>query len=105
MRPVARRRIAVGAIALVSALVVVLAMPAKGLAQPTPTPGPVSSSQPSAGPATTPDQEKYRTYVFTATVDGSNLVAALAELRSCNGGRAACRHALSAASGSVSAFE
>jgi hypothetical protein len=76
----------------------------RALAQPTPSPTP--SPAPITGAASGErDRDEYRTYVFTVTVDGSNLVAALSELRTCNGDRAACRHALASASDSVAAFE
>lgn len=74
--------------------------PDRVVAQATPAPTPATGSASGAR-----DGDEYRTYVFTVTVDGSNLVAALSDLRSCNGDRAACRHALTLASNSVATFE
>ena len=74
------------------------ASPVSGV-EPTPSP------TPAANPSSSDQRDQFRTYVSVVTVDGTGVVAALIELRSCNGNRAACQQALDRASSAVTAFE
>lgn len=108
-----RRRGAVEALAALVLLFTTAVWAPQVAAQSTPSPSPSPSAGPSAGPSpgaspspsTHAEQDQFRAYVSMVTIDGAGLVAALADLRSCNEGRQACRQALNAASDRVNTFQ
>jgi hypothetical protein len=66
---------------------------------------PIRATSPTPDPSNREEQGKFRTYVSTITIDGAGLVAAIIQLRSCNGNRDACRHAVDQARMHVIGFE
>jgi hypothetical protein len=97
-------RLAGGVLAFVfmvaTPLIVALA-PTVEAAGPSPSPSPSTSPT----PASREQQDQYRAYVSMLTVDGSGVMAAVIELRSCHDSRDACRQALRQARAEVKAFE
>jgi hypothetical protein len=99
-----RSRLARGVLAVVflAALpMIVTPAPAVEAAGSSPPPSPSASPT----PAGREQQDRYRAYVSMLTVDGSGVMAAVIELRSCHDGRDACRQALSQARAEVKTFE
>lgn len=80
-------------------------------ATPSPTPSPITGAQPTPSISPSPtvsgreQQQQFRSYVSTVTVDGSGLLAAMIQLHNCNGNRDACRQALNQTSTAVNGFE